>query len=211
MSGQRSPKPADHPSSGKKPPVRSPLSTTRGRGRGAARPRRQSAVRLGRVHRLAAPWPRGRRHLSGRVFSVGLVAVMTGVLVGGRVVDAVSPCQLALVTAVGTVAGLPGSAAATSLPTMAVAFGVVLGATTGLGHATAVRVAGTVGVRSWSRARAGGQRLRGRHGPARQYTSRRRDDADAVARGRQSNGHDRRRRRAHGSTLVLECSTITTP
>ncbi len=78
------------------------------------------------------------------VFSIGLVAFMTGVLVGGRVADSVSPRRLALVTAVGTVLGLLGSAVATSVPTMVLAFGVVLGGSTGLGYATAVRVAGTM-------------------------------------------------------------------
>ncbi|MDN5857410.1 MAG: MFS transporter, partial [Pseudonocardia sp.] len=75
------------------------------------------------------------------VFSVGLVAFMVGVLVGGRAADARSPRLLAVVTAAGTVAGLLGSAAATSPAALLVAFGVVLGASTGLGYATAVRVA----------------------------------------------------------------------
>ncbi|GAA1231791.1 MFS transporter [Pseudonocardia alaniniphila] len=78
------------------------------------------------------------------VFSVGLAAFMVGVLVGGRVADLVSPRRLALITALGTVLGLLGSAAATSLPILILAFGVLLGAATGLGYATAVRVAGTV-------------------------------------------------------------------
>lgn len=78
------------------------------------------------------------------VFSAGLVAFMTGVLVGGRVADAVSPRRLALITAGGSVAGLLGSAAATTLLTLVLSFGVLLGGATGLGYATAVRVAGTV-------------------------------------------------------------------
>lgn len=78
------------------------------------------------------------------VFSVGLVSFMVGVLVGGRVADAVSPRRLALITTGGAVAGLLGSAAATTLPTLVLAFGVLLGGATGLGYATAVRVAGTV-------------------------------------------------------------------
>jgi len=82
--------------------------------------------------------------LLASVFSVGLVAFMAGVLVGGRVADSVSPRLLALATAAGTVIGLLGSAAATSVATMILAFGVVLGGSTGLGYATAVRVAGTV-------------------------------------------------------------------
>jgi MFS family permease len=78
------------------------------------------------------------------VFSVGLVAFMVGVLIGGRVADSVSPRRLALVTMGGAVAGLLGSAAATSVVTLTLAFGVLLGGSTGLGYATAVRVAGTV-------------------------------------------------------------------
>ena len=78
------------------------------------------------------------------VFSVGLAAFMTGVLVGGRVADSIPPRRLALVTTVGSVAGLLGSAVATSVPVLVVAFGVLLGGSTGLGYATAVRVAGTM-------------------------------------------------------------------
>ena len=78
------------------------------------------------------------------VFSVGLLTFMVGVLVGGRVADSVSPRRLALVTAGGVVFGLLGSVAATSVATMTVAFGVLVGGSTGLGYATAVRVAGTV-------------------------------------------------------------------
>jgi MFS transporter, OFA family, oxalate/formate antiporter len=78
------------------------------------------------------------------VFSVGLAAFMVGVLVGGRFADSVSPRRLALITAVGTVLGLLGSAVAASLPVLILAFGILLGGSTGLGYATAVRVAGTV-------------------------------------------------------------------
>ncbi len=78
------------------------------------------------------------------VFSVGLAFFMLGVLVGGRIADSVSPRRLALVSAGGTVIALLGSAVATSVPTLILAFGVLLGASTGLGYATAVRVAGTV-------------------------------------------------------------------
>ena len=77
------------------------------------------------------------------VFSLGLAAFMTGVLVGGRIADSIAPRRMAVVAAVGTVAGLLGSAAASSVAVMVVAFGIVLGGTTGLGYATAVRVAGT--------------------------------------------------------------------
>jgi MFS transporter, OFA family, oxalate/formate antiporter len=81
------------------------------------------------------------------VFSVGLVAFMIGVLVGGRLADSVAPRRLAWVTAGGTVTGLLGCAAATSVVTLVLAFGVVLGGATGLGYATAVRVAGTAASR----------------------------------------------------------------
>ena len=82
--------------------------------------------------------------LLASVFSVGLVAFMVGVLVGGRIADSVSPRRLALVTAGGTVFGLLGSASATSVAALVVAFGVLLGGSTGLGYAVAVRIAGTV-------------------------------------------------------------------
>jgi MFS family permease len=72
------------------------------------------------------------------------VAFTAAVLVGGRVADSVAPRRLAVLTAVGTVAGLLGSAAATSAGTMLLTFGVLVGGSTGLGYATAVRLAGTV-------------------------------------------------------------------
>jgi MFS family permease len=78
------------------------------------------------------------------VFSAGLVAFTAAVLVGGRVADSVAPRRLALLTAVGTVTGLLGSAAATSASTLLLTFGVLVGGSTGLGYATAVRLAGTV-------------------------------------------------------------------
>lgn len=81
------------------------------------------------------------------VFSVGLVAFMTGVLLGGRFADATSPRRLALAALAGTVLGLLGTAAATSTPVVFVSFGVLVGGSTGLGYATAVRVAGTVTTR----------------------------------------------------------------
>lgn len=77
------------------------------------------------------------------VFSVGLATFMAGVLVGGRIADSIAPRRMAVVAAVGTVAGLLGSAAASSVVVLVLAFGIVLGGTTGLGYATAVRVAGT--------------------------------------------------------------------
>ncbi|MCD2195260.1 MFS transporter [Actinomycetospora endophytica] len=81
------------------------------------------------------------------VFSVGLVAFMLGVLLGGRAADLISPRRLAAVTALGAVAGLAGSAAAGSVGLMMLTFGGLLGGSTGVGYATAVRVAATVGSR----------------------------------------------------------------
>ena len=78
------------------------------------------------------------------VFSVGLAAFMLGVLVGGRAADAFSPRRLALVALAGTVLGLLGSAVASSVLVLFLTFGVLVGGSTGLGYATAVRVAGTV-------------------------------------------------------------------
>ncbi len=67
-----------------------------------------------------------------------------GVLIGGRVADTTAPRRLALTALVGTVAGLLGTAAASSVGVLFVTFGVLVGGSTGLGYATAVRVAGTV-------------------------------------------------------------------
>ena len=78
------------------------------------------------------------------VFSVGLAAFMLGVLVGGRAADAFSARRLALIALAGTVLGLLGTAVATSAVVLFLTFGVLVGGSTGLGYATAVRVAGTV-------------------------------------------------------------------
>jgi MFS family permease len=78
------------------------------------------------------------------VFSVGLAAFMFGVLAGGRAADAFPPRRLALAALGGTVLGLLGSAAASSVVVLFLTFGVLVGTSTGLGYATAVRVAGTV-------------------------------------------------------------------
>ena len=78
------------------------------------------------------------------VFSVGLAAFMLAVVVGGRAADAFSPRRLALVALAGTVLGLLGSAVASSVLVLFLTFGVLVGGSTGLGYATAVRVAGTV-------------------------------------------------------------------
>ena len=87
----------------------------------------------------------GEALLAG-VFSVGLLAFMVGVLLGGRVADRTAPRRLALITLAGTVVGLLGTAAA-SAGALFLTFGVLVGASTGLGYATAVRVAGTVATR----------------------------------------------------------------
>jgi OFA family oxalate/formate antiporter-like MFS transporter len=78
------------------------------------------------------------------VFSVGLATFMLGVLAGGRAADAFPPRRLALVALGGTALGLLGSAAASSVVVLFLTFGVLVGGSTGLGYATAVRVAGTV-------------------------------------------------------------------
>ncbi|MDD7934193.1 MFS transporter [Actinomycetospora straminea] len=85
----------------------------------------------------------GHAVLAG-VFSVGLAAFMLGVLAGGRAADRFAPRRLALVALAGTVLGLSGSAAASSVVVLFLTFGVLVGGSTGLGYATAVRVAGTV-------------------------------------------------------------------
>lgn len=81
------------------------------------------------------------------VFSVGLLCFMVGVLLGGRLADTTAPRRLALVALLGSVAGLVGTAVAASPGTLFVTFGVLVGGSTGLGYATAVRVAGTVAAR----------------------------------------------------------------
>lgn len=77
------------------------------------------------------------------VFSVSLATFTAGVVVGGHVADTVAPRRLALYAGGGVVTGLGTSAVAPSLPVLIAGFGIVLGGATGLGYATAVRVAGT--------------------------------------------------------------------
>lgn len=84
------------------------------------------------------------------VFSVGLACFTVGVLMGGRAADRVSPRRLAVLTAVGVVAGLAGAGVAFSVPMLIAAFGAVFGAAAGLGYATAVHVAGTLAGRRGS-------------------------------------------------------------
>ena len=78
------------------------------------------------------------------VFSVGLISFMAAVVLGGRVADRVAPRRLAVAAATGMVAGLLGSAAAGSVATLVLAFGLLVGASSGVGYVSAVRVAGTV-------------------------------------------------------------------
>lgn len=77
------------------------------------------------------------------VFSVSLATFTAGVVVGGHVADTVAPRRLALYAGGGVVTGLGTSAVAPSLTVLIAGFGIVLGGATGLGYATAVRVAGT--------------------------------------------------------------------
>jgi len=78
------------------------------------------------------------------VFSVGLASFTAGVLLGGRLADRMAPRRLAAICLVGTVSGLGGSSIATSVTTLILTFGITLGGVTGVGYATAVRVAVTV-------------------------------------------------------------------
>lgn len=78
------------------------------------------------------------------VFSVGLASFAAGVLLAGPITDRMAPRVLALVTATLAAAGLLGSGLAPSAAALVAAFGLGLGASTGLGYATAVRTAGTV-------------------------------------------------------------------
>ncbi|KIH99524.1 hypothetical protein LP52_06415 [Streptomonospora alba] len=87
---------------------------------------------------------------SSLAYAVGLAAFTAGVLVGGRLADAVAPRRLALVVGGGVVLGLAATASAESLPVLVLGFGVVLGGATGLGYATAVRVAGTAATKRGS-------------------------------------------------------------
>lgn len=74
-------------------------------------------------------------------YAVGLGAFTLGVLIGGRVTDRLAPRTLALVVAAGLVPGLALVAVAESVLTVVLGYGVLLGVATGLGYATAVRVA----------------------------------------------------------------------
>lgn len=80
-------------------------------------------------------------HALDVAYAVGLAAFTTGVLLGGRVADRVAPRRLALVVAAGLVAGLTLVAGAGSVAQVVLGHGVLVGGATGLGYATAVRVA----------------------------------------------------------------------
>lgn len=83
-------------------------------------------------------------------YSVGLAMFTVGVLVGGRIADSIAPRRLAAYIAAGVAAGLGATAIAPSVAVLVLGYGVVLGGATGLGYATAVRVAGTMpGGRGW--------------------------------------------------------------
>jgi OFA family oxalate/formate antiporter-like MFS transporter len=81
------------------------------------------------------------------VFSIGLTAFTVGVLGGGRLADRVAPRLVAMVAGVGVSLGLVGAAVASSVAVLVVAFGVLVGGSTGMGYAVAVRAAGTVSTR----------------------------------------------------------------
>lgn len=74
-------------------------------------------------------------------YAVSLAAFTVGVLVGGRIADAVAPRKLAWFVAAGLLTGLALVAAAQSVAAVVVGHGVLFGAAAGLGYATAVRVA----------------------------------------------------------------------
>lgn len=81
------------------------------------------------------------------VYGVGLAAFTVGVLIGGRIADRLPPRRIAALCTGGVVAGLGLSAVATTLPLVVAGFGVLLGGATGVGYATAIRVAGTASSR----------------------------------------------------------------
>ncbi|MDT0305186.1 MFS transporter [Streptomonospora wellingtoniae] len=83
-------------------------------------------------------------------YAVGLGSFTAGVLVGGRVADAVAPRRIALVVGAGVVLGLVTAGLAESPAVLVLGFGVMLGGATGLGYATAVRVAGTAATKRGS-------------------------------------------------------------
>ena len=83
-------------------------------------------------------------------YAVGLGAFTAGVLVGGWLADRVAAQVLALVVAAVVVAGLVLTGIAQSPGTVVAGYGVLLGGATGVGYATAVRVAASVAGRRGS-------------------------------------------------------------
>jgi len=83
-------------------------------------------------------------------YAVGLGAFTAGVLVGGWLADRVAAQVLALVVAAVVVAGLVLTGIAQSPGTVVAGYGVLLGGASGVGYATAVRVAASVAGRRGS-------------------------------------------------------------
>jgi OFA family oxalate/formate antiporter-like MFS transporter len=81
------------------------------------------------------------------VFATGLAAFTVGVLGGGRLADRVAPRRLAAAVGAGVSLGTAGVAVVSSVAALVVVFGVLVGGSTGVGYATAVRAAGTVPTR----------------------------------------------------------------
>ncbi|MDN5791152.1 MAG: hypothetical protein L0H25_09840, partial [Micrococcales bacterium] len=77
-------------------------------------------------------------------YAVGLGAFTVGVLAGGWAADRVSARLLALIVAAGVAAGLILTGIAESPATVVAGYGGLLGGATGVGYATAVRVAAAV-------------------------------------------------------------------
>jgi MFS family permease len=81
------------------------------------------------------------------VFATGLAAFTVGVLGGGRLADRVAPRRLAAAVGAGVSLGTAGVAVVSSVAALVVVFGVLVGGSSGVGYATAVRAAGTVPTR----------------------------------------------------------------
>jgi MFS family permease len=79
--------------------------------------------------------------LSG-VFSLAVATFAVVVLVSGRLVDRAPPRRTIIVAAASALAGMLTAASATSLPTVAVGYGLLFGVGNGLGYSTAVAAAG---------------------------------------------------------------------
>lgn len=86
----------------------------------------------------------------GLAYAIALAFFTAGVIAGGWVADRIAPRTLTLLVACGVVAGLGLTSVGQSLAMVVIGFGVLLGLATGLGYATAVRVAATVAGRRGS-------------------------------------------------------------